>query len=168
MESRWHNFEPHGDDHDSIEKGRGSFATTLFKGLLQFIAIFIFYIYLLDYFQISMLASLRRSSSRGHDIVSVESLMGSFVLAGLMERPVLVEVLAGAQGAQPQYSLGTGQSPAGAGYRHTVLYQVPTGALDDSCGDGQPLGKVAMPAFPRRISRRRCRTQFSNSGPDAG
>lgn len=76
----------------------------------------IFYIYLLDYFQMSMLASLRRSSSRGHNTVGVESLMGSFVLAGLMEGPVLVEVAAGAQGAQPQYSLGTGQTPAGAGY----------------------------------------------------
>lgn len=64
----------------------------------------------------SMLASLRRSSSRGHDTVGVESLMGSFILAGLMEGPVLVEVAAGAQGAQPQYSLGTGQTPAGTGY----------------------------------------------------
>ncbi len=91
-----------------------------------------------------MLASLRRSSSRGHDIVGVERLLGSFVLAGLMEGPVLVEVAAGAQGAQPQHSLGTGQTPAGAGYLHMVLYQVPTGALDDSCGDGQPLGKVAI------------------------
>ena len=61
----------------------------------------IFYIYLLDYFQMSMLASLRRSSSRGHNTVGVESLMGSFVLAGFMECPVLVEVAAGAQGAQP-------------------------------------------------------------------
>jgi hypothetical protein len=91
-----------------------------------------------------MLASPRRSSSRGHDIVGVESLMGSFVLAGLMEGPVLVEVLAGAQGAQAQYGLSAGQAPAGAGHIHAVLYQVPTGTLDDSRGDGQSLGKVAI------------------------
>ena len=95
--------------------------------------------------------SRMRNTSRWHDATGIENLVGSFVLAGLMEGPVLVEVLAGAQRAQAQYGLGSGQAPAGAGHIHAVLYQVPTGTLDDSCGDGQSLGKVAIVSKVGRI-----------------
>jgi len=70
--------------------------------------------------------------------------MLSFVLASLMESPVLVEVATGAKGAQSQYGLGAVQTPAGTGYRHTVFHQVPAGTFDNACGDGQALGKVAI------------------------
>ena len=80
--------------------------------------------------------------------------MGSFILAGFMEDPVFVKVMAGAQGAKPQYCLGAGQAPAGAGHIHAVLYQVPTGAFDNSRGDGKALGKIAIiPEIGRMITQ---------------
>ena len=49
-----------------------------------------------------------RSSGGRHNATGVEALMIPFVLAGLMEVPVLVEIVAGAQGAQTQYRFGAG------------------------------------------------------------
>jgi len=79
----------------------------------QFVSDSIYSIVLLYYPKMSTLASRKRSSSGWHDAAGVEGLVGSFILAGLMEDPVFVKVMAGAQGAKPQYGLGAGQAPNG-------------------------------------------------------
>ena len=70
--------------------------------------------------------------------------MVPFVLASLMEGPVLIEVTTGSKGAQSQNSLGTVHAPTSTGYSHAVFYRVPKGTFDNSCGDGQSFSKVAI------------------------
>ena len=79
-----------------------------------------------------------------HDAVDVEGSVVAFILLALMEGPVLIKVVAGAQGTQTQDGLGAGQAPAGPGYFHAVFDQMAAGAFNDSRGYGQSLGKVAM------------------------
>ena len=67
-------------------------------------------IVLLYHSKMSTLESRKRSISGWHDAAGVKGLVGSFILAGLMEDPVFVKVMAGAHGAKPQYGLGAGQS----------------------------------------------------------
>ena len=52
-----------------------------------------------------------------------------------MPLPVLVEVVVGDDGAEPEDGLGSGGAPAGAGDVHPVLDQVPCCAFDDAGGD---------------------------------
>src|SRR5712691_9123878 len=74
--------------------------------------------------------------------VAVSGVVDAFVLAAEMEAPVGVEVAAGEQGAEFQDGLGAFESPSCARYVHSVLDDVPAGALDDPGGDG--------PAFLQR------------------
>lgn|GEM_PF-3736247 len=59
------------------------------------------------------LASGSWFDSWGHNSVGVEGLIVPFVLSGLMESPVLIKIVAGAQGATTQHCLSTGGAPTG-------------------------------------------------------
>jgi hypothetical protein len=90
---------------------------------------------LFDYFEMIAFFGRRRSSSIRHDAAAVEELMVSFVFAGFMESPILVEVVTGSEGAQSQNGVGAVQTPSGAGRSHAVFYQVSAGTFDNACGD---------------------------------
>jgi len=66
------------------------------------------------------------------------------MLLRLMEDPVLIKLVAGAQGAQRQHDLGSFQTPASAGHFHTIFDQMTAGAFNDSRGDGKSLSKVMI------------------------
>ena len=70
--------------------------------------------------------------------------MVSFVLAGLMEGPVFIEVLAGAQGAQPQDGFGAREAPPGTGHIHAVFDQMPARPFNDPRRNGHSLREVAV------------------------
>ena len=72
--------------------------------------------------------------------------MVTLILFGLMEGPVHIKGVAGAQGTQTQNGLGSVQTPAGAAHCHAVFDQVAAGLLDDSCSDGHCLEEVAITA----------------------
>ena len=86
-------------DADEKSFGCGSFTTTFVNSLRQFVLFHIRQIYLLDYFQMIVFDSRKRSTSRWYDATDVEGLMVPLVLASLMEDPVLVEVATGSKGA---------------------------------------------------------------------
>ena len=88
---------------------------------------------------------------RGHFAVLVPSPVVALVLAGLVKVPVLVEVLAGAQGAKAQYGFAAGQTPAGAGEPHAIADQVAGGAFDDARADGQTRRQVLVVAQIARV-----------------
>ncbi len=102
-----------------------------------------------------------------HDAVEVEGLVVTFVLLGLMEGPVLIKVVAGAQGAQLQDGLVASQVSAGPGHFHTVFDQRAAGTFNDSRGDGQSLGKVTIVLEVGHIGAQVVRTVihwFTNRG----
>jgi hypothetical protein len=86
--------------------GCGSFTTTFVNTFRPFLLLYTRKIILLDYFQAIASDSQKRKTSRWNDAPGIESLMVSFVLAGLMEAPVFVEVATGSKGAQSQNGLG--------------------------------------------------------------
>ena len=61
------------------------------------------------------------------------------MLAAEVEAPVVVEVAGGDEGAELQDGLGAFEAPSCACYVHSVLDDVPAGALDDPGGDGPAL-----------------------------
>src|SRR5271166_4350459 len=73
---------------------------------------------------------------------AVKRAVDAFVLAAEVEAPVGVEVAGGDDGAQFQDGLGSFEPPSRACDVHSVLDDVPAGALDDPGGDG--------PALPER------------------
>src|SRR5512142_35807 len=73
--------------------------------------------------------------------VAVFRVVDAFVLAAEMEAPVGVEVACGDEGAEFQDGLGAFESRSRARYGHSVLYDVPAGALDYPGGDGPALGQ---------------------------
>ena len=73
--------------------------------------------------------------------VAVFRVVDAFVLAAEVEAPVCVEVAGGGKGTELQDGLGAFQPPSRARYVHSVLYDVPAGALDYPGGDGPALGE---------------------------
>ena len=71
--------------------------------------------------------------------VAVFRVVDAFVLAAEVEAPVVLEVAAGDEGAELQDGLGAFEAPSRARYVHSVLDDVPAGALDDPGGDGPAL-----------------------------
>ena len=67
--------------------------------------------------------------------------MDALVLAAEVERPVGVEVAGGDEGAEFQDGLGAFEAPSRARYIHSVLHDVPAGALDYPGGDRPALGQ---------------------------
>ena len=74
---------------------------------------------------------VRRGISRG----------GPFVFPAEVEAPVGAEVAVGDQGAELEDGLGAFEAPSRARYVHSVLYQIPAGALDYAGGDGPAFGQ---------------------------
>ena len=74
--------------------------------------------------------------------VAVSGVVDAFVLAAEVEAPVILEVAGGDEGAELEDGLGAFEAPSCARYVHSVLYDVPAGALDYPGGDG--------PAFLQR------------------
>ena len=69
---------------------------------------------LFDSFQMITLASRAEFKRGRHDAVGVEVSVVAFILFGFMEGPVLIKVVAGAQGTQAQHGFSAGQAPTGA------------------------------------------------------
>ena len=61
--------------------------------------------------------------------LAVFGVVDAFVLAAEMETPVVLEVAGGDEGPELEDGLGAFESPSGARYVHSVLYDVPAGAL---------------------------------------
>src|ERR1700750_1369504 len=74
--------------------------------------------------------------------VAVSGVVDAFVLAAEVETPVVLEVAGGDEGAELEDGLGAFEAPSCARYVHSVLDDVPAGALDYPGGDG--------PAFLQR------------------
>ena len=74
--------------------------------------------------------------------VAVSGVVDAFVLAAEVEAPVVLEVAGGDEGAELEDGLGAFEAPSCARYVHSVLDDVPAGALDYPGGDG--------PAFLQR------------------
>ena len=74
--------------------------------------------------------------------VAVSGMVDAFVLAAEVEAPVVLEVAGGDEGAELEDGLGAFEAPSCARYVHSVLDDVPAGALDYPGGDG--------PAFLQR------------------
>ena len=70
--------------------------------------------------------------------------MVPFLLAGLVEVPVFIEITAGVQGAQTQHGFGSFEHPLGTCHPQTIFYQVPACPLDGPCSDGEHLGTVTI------------------------
>src|SRR5271170_3830348 len=58
-----------------------------------------------------------------------------------VKRPVGVEVAGGTHGAESEHGLGAGEGPASPRPIHSVLHEVAARALDDACGDREPVAK---------------------------
>src|SRR5215813_14868276 len=73
------------------------------------------------------------------EAVAVFRAVDAFVLAAEVEAPVVLEVAAGDDGAELEDRPGAFESPSRARYVHSVLDDVPAGALDDPGGNGPAL-----------------------------
>ena len=78
----------------------------------------------------------------GGEVFAVNGSVDPLMFLAQVEAPVRVEVAAGDDGAELQDGLGAFESPSRARDIHSVLDDVPAGALDDPGGDG--------PAFVQR------------------
>ena len=102
---------------------------------------------LFDSFQMISLARLTRFvrfESGGHDAVGIEGSVVTFIFFSLMEVPVLIKVVAGAQRPRTQDGLGASEAPAGACNFHAVFDQMAARAFNDSGGDGKSSSKVMI------------------------
>jgi hypothetical protein len=68
----------------------------------------------------------------------------SLILLLQVERPVGLEIAAGAEGPEAQHSLGTLQRPTSPGAVHAVLDEMAACALDDTRCDGEPIYERAV------------------------
>jgi L,D-peptidoglycan transpeptidase YkuD (ErfK/YbiS/YcfS/YnhG family) len=87
---------------------------------------------LLEYFKLTVSGRRIRIAGDRYDPTGIEILVVSFVLAGLMEVPVFVKIIAGTKGTQTQDSFGPLKSPLGACNLHAIFYQMPTSSLDNT------------------------------------
>ena len=78
----------------------------------------------------------------GGEVFAVNGSVDALMFLAQVEAPARVEVAAGDDGAELQDGLGAFESPSRARDIHSVLDDVPAGALDDPGGDG--------PAFVQR------------------
>src|ERR1035437_4759040 len=75
------------------------------------------------------------------EVIAVFDVVDALVLWASVVAPVGVEVAVGDQGAELEYGLGAFEAPPRARYVHSVLYQIPAGALDYAGGDGPAPGQ---------------------------
>ena len=66
---------------------------------------------LLDSFQVVMLTTWAEFNRGRHDAVSIEGPVVTFILLRFMEDPILIEIVAGAQGTEAQHGFSTSQTP---------------------------------------------------------
>lgn len=99
---------------------------------------------LLEYFQMTVFGRRIRTAGGRYKPAGIEILVVSLVLAGFMEVPVLVKIIAGAKGAQTQDGFGPFESPFGACHLHAIFNEMSACPLYDPCGDRKTLGKVTI------------------------